>query len=633
MKNDPKPSASQKSAYKVLVAEDEGLIAQDIATRLAGLGHEVIGIVETGHDAIAMAPQAEVVLMDIRLDGSVDGIQAASKIRDQHGPPVIFLTAHTDHATLQRAKATGPFGYLVKPLAQASLQTAIEVAVYKHRMERELEEREAWLSAVLSSISDAVIAMDEQTKVRFVNPAAETLTGWSQAEAKQKSLNTVLAFSDAESGESIPDPVPLAIVRDATVEMGTSALMSDRSGKKITVEGEASPVKASGATIGAVVTLRDVSARRWEEQQLRQSQKLEVAARLASSVSSEFENLLAIIHSQCDQLLEQFATTRALRKPLEEIKQAVVAAEQINRRLAGFRTNAAHHREALTLNGIVRRMTRLIESVAGDRITVRIHMDQNAGKIIGDPSQMEQMIMNLAVHCCESMPEGGQLELNTSRANLPGCGNFAKLSIRYAPKTGSSADRGTEVLQQDLDPEKLFEPLLLTEEHNGLAIALKIASNHDGYLEAHRSSGNSVEIDALIPQWIEPQPVPVTPEMRGGPVVLLVDPREIVRAQVHNYFESNGYNLLEASDVNEAITLAEIHEGTLDLVIAPATDAGKIADSLLVSQPSLSILRVVEDGEDGPDRIRSPYTQVSLMEKVTAVLSGKAAPAAAAATT
>src|SRR5437762_4227 len=111
------------NAYKVLVVEDEGLIAHDIATRLEALGHQVVATVATADEAVEQAAGADVVLMDIRIDGQRDGIAAAHEVRARHHVPVVFLTVHSDRSTLERAKAAGPFGYIVKPLGPASLNT------------------------------------------------------------------------------------------------------------------------------------------------------------------------------------------------------------------------------------------------------------------------------------------------------------------------------------------------------------------------------------------------------------------------------------------------------------------------------------------------------------------------------
>src|SRR5580704_9135676 len=116
-------SKQTSQSYKVVVVEDEGLIAHDIASRLQTLGHQVLATASTAEDAVAHAGAADIVLMDIRIDGPRDGIDAAREIRAKYRIPVVFLTAHADRATLDRAKAAGPFGYLVKPFGPSALQT------------------------------------------------------------------------------------------------------------------------------------------------------------------------------------------------------------------------------------------------------------------------------------------------------------------------------------------------------------------------------------------------------------------------------------------------------------------------------------------------------------------------------
>src|SRR5438067_2249586 len=164
-------------SYRVLVVEDEGLIAADIVRRLEMLGHRIAGTASTAEEAFALAGEADVALLDIRLDGSRDGIDAATEIRARHQIPVIFLTAHADRATLERAKLAGPFGYLVKPLGPAALQAALEMAVYKHAVSRHVEEQEAWLRTTLTSVAEAVVVADAGGHVLLLNKSAETLTG------------------------------------------------------------------------------------------------------------------------------------------------------------------------------------------------------------------------------------------------------------------------------------------------------------------------------------------------------------------------------------------------------------------------------------------------------------------------
>ena len=595
------------NSYKILIVEDEGLIAHDLAERLKTLGHRVIDAVETGEEAVAKACGAEIVLMDIRLDGEMDGIEAAARIRDCYRIPVVFLTAHADRATLERAKLTGPFGYLVKPLAQATLQSTIEVAVYRHQMERQLAGREAWMRAVLGAISDAVVSTDAEGRVRGLNGAAERLLGYTQAEAAGKPAAQVLSLRDGDSGEAVDDPLPLAILGDASVPVGSNMQLALRDGRRLMVEGAASPVKESGEILGAVLTLRDITARRWHEQQLRQAHKTEAAGRLAAAVAEEFSNLLAIIRNQSEQLLRQFSGYAGVHEPLTEIQQATAAAEAITRRLAGFGGRDTGRREGLSLNGLVRRMSKLIESVAGGLVATAIRPLPAAGKILADPAQIEQMLMNLILHARAAMPEGGRLLIETANVELAQHEEHVRLTVTH---TGEAPNL-----------EKLFDPS--SQDNLGLSIAHAIATEHGGYLSAQHTAEGGVRFDALLPRWREPVALPA-PDAEARASVLLIEPSDLVRRHLHNYFEANGYNLLEAADASEAATLCELRPQAPDLVIAEAQEA----DSFSGRHSGLAVLRIVAAEPAGPGEIGRPFTQSALLDQVTALLEHQGARAA-----
>ena len=147
---------------RVLVVEDESLVARDIQHMLRSLNYEVLGVVTSGEMALQRASTAapDLVLMDIVLKGDIDGIAAAEKLWEEFNIPAGCLTAYADETTFQRAKLTKPFGYLLKPFEERELQTTIEMALYKSKMELKLREREEWLSTVLKSIGDGIIAAD-----------------------------------------------------------------------------------------------------------------------------------------------------------------------------------------------------------------------------------------------------------------------------------------------------------------------------------------------------------------------------------------------------------------------------------------------------------------------------------------
>jgi len=593
--------------HKILVVEDEGLIAHDIADRLQALGHQVVATVGTAEEAMEKAPEADLVLMDIRLDGRTDGIAAATAIQERYRLPVIFLTAHADRTTLERAKAASPFGYIVKPLAPNSLNTSIEIAMNKHRMEKQLEEREAWLRTVLASVADAVVVADAGGRVILLNRSAEVLTGWVQAEAQGQPISSVVRMAEEDGEAAEDDPVALAILRDAPVPFARTWKLVSRSGREMLIEGAAAPVKAAGNTLGAVLSLRDVSARRWEERQLRQSQKLEATGRLAAGVSNDYSNLLGIIRNQAEHLLRQFGEYSPARKAVEEIQQAAAAAEQINRRLASFGARQVSQQEMLSLNGLVRHSSKLIESVAGPRVEVSVRTDPATARVKADAAQIEEALMSLVLHACSKMPDGGRLLIETRTADVPTEGRLTAHAMLAMTHTG-----------EEPEPDRLFEPWSAGEEGMALSMVHAIVTEHGGYVSAQKTAAGGCRFEMLLPATVGTA-LPLRPNENQAPSILLVEERDLVRSQLHNFFEANGYNLLEASDAGEALAVGQVHEGQVDLLIADSS-ADVIAAGLLRDHPGLETLRIVDGPESGPNEIRRPFTQAALLEKVESLL-------------
>jgi PAS domain S-box-containing protein len=603
------------NAYKVLVVEDEGLIAHDIATRLEALGHQVVATVATAEEAVEQAAGADVVLMDIRIDGPRDGIAAAQEVRARHHVPVVFLTAHADRATLERAKSADPFGYITKPLGPASLHTSIEMAVYKHRMERQLEEQEAWHRTTLASVVEAIVVADPFGRIRTLNRAAEAFSGWTAANAIGQRLESVVRLVEEESGNDLGDPAPLAILRGSPVALEHGLRLISRGGREMAVEGTVAPVRSSSeALLGVVLTLRDVSTRRWEERQLRQAQRVEAAGRLAASVATEYASLVHIIRNRTSQLARQLGDYSPAQAALEEIREAALAAEQVTEKLAGLGARQVAQPEIVSLNAILRRMSKAIELAAGARVITAIQPEPGAGRIKADPAQIEQVMMNLVLHACAIIPHGGRLLIQTSRTEAPQNGTlagFAAFRLSYAAL--------------EPDPDHLFDAAGSGKDGLALSVAHSIAAEHGGYLTA-RALPEGTRIELLVPR-VNDESLLSEPADGAGQArtILLVDGRDRVRAQLHKFFESAGYNLLEASDREEASALGQVHEGPLDLLIADAADTDAILDELHPRHPGLDSLTMVDVPESSPREIRRPFTQQELLERTAALLERKEA--------
>jgi PAS domain S-box-containing protein len=257
------------SATKILVVEDEVITARVILEELTVLGYIVTDIVSSSEDAIASVSQnkPDLVLMDIVLRGSEqDGIETAAIMRQKFQTPVVYITAHTDDATLERAKISEPFGYLVKPFDEKDLRVVIETAMYKCQMERQLAERENLLSTILKSTSDAVIATDNFATVTYMNPAAESLTGWAQSEALGKDVTEVVQLVDENNGEEVACPVSSVLQTGQVTYLNDHTAIIDRYGIQKSVGDSASPIRKALEPIeGTVLVLWDNSDRRKAE--------------------------------------------------------------------------------------------------------------------------------------------------------------------------------------------------------------------------------------------------------------------------------------------------------------------------------------------------------------------------------
>lgn len=248
---------------RVLIVEDETIVAMDIERRLKFMGYEVLHPVTTGEDAVLRAAEQspDIILMDIMLDGELDGIDAAAVIRSQQSVPVIYLTAYADEETLKRAQVTEPFGYIIKPFEDRELKTCIQMALYKHRMDERILENERWLATTLRSIGDAVVSTDRAGVVRYVNPMAEKLAAVQSRDAVGKALHDVVSIEEMSDDCSLEKMMAGVLSNGDGCRKETGVLHS-RDGRSIPVEVSASSIQGTlgdGTRAGVVLVIHDMT--------------------------------------------------------------------------------------------------------------------------------------------------------------------------------------------------------------------------------------------------------------------------------------------------------------------------------------------------------------------------------------
>jgi len=247
---------------RILVVDDEIIIARELESRLRSMGYEVTGIAASGAEALrlTMETSPDLVLMDIVLKGDMDGIETAAEIRQRYRFPIIYVTAYTDEVTIARAKITEPFGYIVKPFSERELHANIEMALYKDQMDKRFRRVEQWFSDALADVADAIVATDTQFNITVFNPAAEAITSWRRAEAIGKPLESVLRMIYRESGDAVDFTESL---ESPIIVLSSETCLIDKVGTAIPVDSSTTCTRDErGYPTGTVTVFRDVSGQR-----------------------------------------------------------------------------------------------------------------------------------------------------------------------------------------------------------------------------------------------------------------------------------------------------------------------------------------------------------------------------------
>jgi PAS domain S-box-containing protein len=509
---------------QVLVVEDENVVAKAIQTELREMGYSVPAIAATGEEAIKKAVELrpDVVLMDIVLKGRMDGIEAAQQLRSQLDVPVVYLTAYGDAKTLARAKPTEPFGYLLKPYEEKELHTTIELALYKHGVERKLKELNQRLGATLRSIDNAVIATDSRDFIRLMNPVAEELTGWKQADAQDKDLTEVCMISSDASRNLLLSLGSQAMRERRSIPFADDTMIVSRSGRIIPIEGSIAPLHDEDENFtGQVVIFRDISERKLAEklqresqEYLRQSQKLEAVSRLAGGIAHDFNNLLTAILGNASLMVAGMPKSDPYLPLAAQVETAALRAAQVVKQLLAFSGRANLRFQVLQLNQLVGETLEAFRRSCDARIVFDCQFAPDLWPIRGDPSQLSGMFRNLCLNAQEAMPEGGHLSFTTSNATIQEDhlraewqaqpGDFVRLSV---------CDTG-----HGMGPEirpRIYDPFFTTKEPGkatglGLALVHGIVQEHGGWIECFTEVGRGTRFDVYLPRdWPQTEPTAV----------------------------------------------------------------------------------------------------------------------------
>jgi PAS domain S-box-containing protein len=410
------------SKARILLVEDEKVVAADIEECVKSLGYEVVGAAASGTQALRLSVQTEpdLVLMDIKLKGNLDGVQVAEALYTQLQIPVVYLTAHADAEILERAKKTAPSGYVLKPFDDRSLRTAIELAFERHHRERRLIESGQRLAVAIGSIDEAVIVTQENGRVALMNRMAETLTGWKQEEALGQPLAEVFTLLNGETGSLQPSPAARVFREGVSAGLGEHAILQARQGRRTRIQGSVTPVRDAGSEpVGVCLLFRSAGQRsrdeNWGAPDHGAASRLEILGRLTAAVAQRFTGLL-------------------------EAEGGHARAAELANRLLAFGQRQPAPPQALDLNALVIGLEDLLRCALGDGIQLVPALGP-ALRVKADPAELDLLLITLAL-AARDAASGGQFLVETSIAEgMDSEDRYAVLTVtQQGGGTGPAAD-------------------------------------------------------------------------------------------------------------------------------------------------------------------------------------------------
>jgi signal transduction histidine kinase/DNA-binding response OmpR family regulator len=503
----------------------------------------------------------ELVIMDIRLAGAMDGVTASDMVRKHYGLPVILLTGHADDETLDRAKVTEPFAYLIKPFEARELRTAVAIALYRNRMDREVRHREELLSKILEAIASGVIVHDGRGLVTYTNSHVAGILG-----------------AEVPNGEHIERVLPSEIKEQAGESTGPIE-WEPAEGKNRVIKVLILPLAngdgdASDGSCAYVLT--DVTAERDTDRALRKmdaqlahAQRMEAVGRTAGALAHDFNNLVTVIMGYTRLALDDLSDLselRHVRENVEGVYQTARRSSVLTRRLLGFSRSEPSSPELVAPDQFIERNREIFQGLMPESVAVQLMPRASTARIYIDPTRFEQIVLNLALNARDAMPGGGRIILSTeiidTEAPLPGFSHSAPAG-RYLLLRVADTGKG-------IDPADLpyvFDPYFTTKQTAdgsgfGLATVYAAARESGGVVDVTSTVGQGTTFTVYLPhaqanQDVAPLTDPLIERVSGSESVLVVQEEEAVRTLVGSVLRSRGFHPTVVRSVGDALLVLE----------------------------------------------------------------------------
>jgi PAS domain S-box-containing protein len=597
--HDPEVALYQQPP-KILIVEDEAIIALDIQRQLVHAGFSVSGIAQTAPQAFRHVEREipDLVLMDIHIKGEMDGVQAASIIRNRYNLPVIYLTAHSDDTTLKRARMTQPYGFLVKPLVNTNVKAAITMAIYKHQAEREIENNRRVLTTILQGLPDAVLVAHPLGEVLFLNRAAEQITGYPSSDATGSSVFDIAPVQDGQGRAMLLRLFQKVVVEKAPARIDPGSTITRADGTRVAVSGQISVMLLEERLAAVFIALSDESKQKNADLRVSQERQMVVAGELAQAVAQEFFSLFDLIDGAADGAAQGIEGERDLvRKAsrigkgmatqLLELNEAVGSAHVVNVKQCLFSSRA------------------LLQKVCGSDIRLTISAVPDVGYVLATGNHFEQMLVNLALEARQRLGGRGSLIVGACVHKEPEppvrSDSYIRIFVR-GERDGafSSASEDAFTLGAEL-PEL------------GLALVRTIAASSHGFTRLTDPDDAVFVLEVFLPRQ-ESRLAATTASNEYSHVVLSVGIDASLSGDLKQGL-GDDVLLITASAAEEAAWISESYEGDIDLVILGENLAAELRDGacarIRARRPGVLLFQLPASD------------QVELVQRVKDVLDGK----------
>jgi PAS domain S-box-containing protein len=449
-----------------------------------------------------------------------------------------------------------------------------------------------------------------------------------------------MTIKDIRPPEDVPALLEAEKNADVSPKFGIWRLLR-KTGEIIQVEITKHAFKLGDRTLRLAVG-RDVTERLRLEDQLRQSQKMDAVGRLAGGIAHDFNNVLSVILSYAEMLMSGLKADEPMRADVEEIYKAGKRATGLTRQLLMFSRQQVLAPRVLDLNDLLTNMDKMLQRILGADVDLVSLPARPLGRVRGDPSSLEQVIMNLVVNARDAMPTGGQLTMETANVVLDDAYAAAHLGVNAGPHVMLAVtDTGTGIDKATL--ARIFEPFFTTKPIGkgtgmGLSTVFGVVQQSGGSVWVYSEVGKGTTFKVYLPRVDEAVDMPRDTETpatsQGSETVLLVEDDEAMRAVASAILRKRGYHVIEARNAGEALLHSEGHAGTIDLllsdVVMPQMSGPALAKRLASARPEMKVLCMSGYTDDSIVRhgvldahfafLQKPFTSESLALRVREVL-------------